>query len=242
MQYGGEERRWSFCDVPELDSRGLKTRGRVKGSLKSNVEYLDHLLSRIIRALDDLGIRDNTILMFCGDNGTPGYGKNKLETEVGPHVPFVVSCRGLVKKAGASDILIDFSDVLPTLIELARWALPRNYQIDGRSFAPLLLGRTFTPREWIFCQLHEARWVRDRRWLLDGYGRFWDCGDSREEWKGYSDVTLSEDPEAIAARKRFEEISKPFPTPDLNHPETAARWRTFFTTHKRLSVYRPPYL
>jgi hypothetical protein len=47
--------------------------------------------------------------------------------------------------------------------------------------------------------------LRDRRWLLEGDGKFYDCGNARDG-KGYKDVTNSRDPDALAARKRFDAI------------------------------------
>lgn len=205
------EAKWNYTDVPELDAKGRKTGRKVKGSLKTDVEYIDHLIGRIRNKLIQLGLFNNTIIMFTGDNGTAGYGKGRLDSEKGPRVPFLVSCPGLVRKIGPSDVLIDFSDVLPTLADLAGFRLPENCKPDGRSFAPLLLGREFSPRDFIFAQLGAARWVRDRRWLLDGNGKLWDCGDSRDEWKGYKDVSRSSEPEALAARRRLEEFSKRYP-------------------------------
>lgn len=56
--------------------------------------------------------------------------------------------------------------------------------------------------EWIFSYLADKRMLCDKRWLLEGDGRFYDCGNSRD-WTGYRDVTHSNDPEVVAARKRF---------------------------------------
>lgn len=238
--------RWKYTDVPELDRNGNRTGGRIKGSLKADLEYLDRLVGRIIKNLEDLGIRDNTIIIFCGDNGTAGYGKNRLEDERALHVPFIVNAPGLVQKIGPCDELVDFSDVLPTLAELAGAKFPDGYATDGHSFAPLLLGRPFQPREWIFSQLHQARWLRDKRWLLDGYGRFWDCGQNRDETKGYLDVTFSDSAEVIAARKRFEKILDTIPKPDFDDPDTKASWQRFLADPNnpaaQWQVYRPPYL
>jgi arylsulfatase A len=234
--------KWRYTSVPELDSSGRKTGGQVPGSLKADVEYLDHLVKRIIASLDDLGLSKNTIIMFCGDNGTAGYGKERLQSELGPRVPFIVSCPGLVRKIGPTDVLTDCSDILPTLVDLAGSQLPSGYKVDGHSLAPFLLGKDFQPREYIFAQMGEARWIRDKRWLLDGNGKFWDCGDSRDEWKGYKDVTLSDDPEVVAARKRFEELSRTYPKPDFNAPELSDAWKKYLQQRKPLQVYTPPYL
>lgn len=242
MHYPPGGAKWHYTDVPEVDSSGKKTGGKVKGSLKTDVEYLDHLTGRIRAHLEKMGILGNTIIMFAGDNGTAGYGKSKFHSEVGPRVPFIASCPGLVRKTGPTDALMDFSDILPTLAELAGYSLPPDNQVDGHSFAPLLLGKDYNPRDYVFCQLAEARWIRDKRWLLDGRGRFWDCGSNRDETLGYRDVTESDAAEVIAARKRFEEISKRYPQPDFSDARLGPAWENLFKTRKRLDVYKPPYL
>lgn len=224
--------KWNYTDVPELDASGKKTGNKVKGSLKADVEYLDHLISRIIDNLKDLGIRNRTIIMFCSDNGTAGYGKGKPDTEKGPRVPFIVDGPGMVKKIGPCDELIDFSDVFPTMLELAGGSLPRHYAVDGHSFAPLLLGKKFHGRKWIFTQLDTMRWLRDKRWLLDASDRFYDCGTERDETKGYLDVTDSKDREVVKARNRFRKIMDSLPQTDYDAPATRERWKQFFEEQK----------
>jgi arylsulfatase A len=225
--------KWNYVDVPELDASGKKTGNKVKGNLKTNVEYIDHLIGRIIDNLNGLGIRDNTIIMFSGDNGTAGYGKGQPETEKGPRVPFIVDGPSIVKQISPCDELIDFSDVFPTMLELAGGSLPKNYIIDGHSFAPLLLGKKYNGREWIFAQIDTMRWLRDKRWLLDANGNFYDCGNERDETKGYRDVTDSDDPEVIKARKRFQTIMESVPQTDYNDPATKERWKKFFNETRK---------
>jgi arylsulfatase A len=181
-------------------------------NFKANVEYMDKCVGRLAQALEDLGLRENTVILFTTDNGTGGVAKNK-PTELGCRVPMVVNCPGVVKPLGKRPELIDFSDVSPTLAELAGTTMPDGYVHDGKSFAPLLVGEPYEEREWIFSYLMYDRMLRTKRWLLEGDGRFYDCGDSRDG-TGYKDVTNSTDPEVLDARKRFDEIlaDKPAPT------------------------------
>jgi arylsulfatase A len=207
----------TYVPTPELDENGNKTGRKTADTLQSNVEYTDHLVGRIVQALDELGIRDNTIIMFTGDNGTAGFGKNQLH-EGGPLVPMVCNCPGIVKPTGPSDALVDFSDVLPTLADFAGARLPDGYAIDGRSFAPILRREKTETREWVFSPLADARLLRDRRWFLSGDGRFYDCGDNRTG-VGYTDVTDSQNPEVVAARQRFEQILEGLPAPTQEQRE-----------------------
>jgi arylsulfatase A len=64
--------------------------------------------------------------------------------------------------------------VFPTLAELSGTKAPSGLQIDGHSFAPLLRGKRHDPRQWVFVQLGDHRFVRDERWLLHDDGRVYD--------------------------------------------------------------------
>ncbi len=125
------------------------------------VRYADFLTGRIVAALDELGIRDNTILFWTTDNGSPGGmsarmngreiggGKGKL-TENGPNAPFVVNGPGLVPAGRVTPALCDFTDMLPTFADLAGAPTPDGLVVDGRSIADLILGRRAdSDREWI---------------------------------------------------------------------------------------------
>jgi len=185
---------------------------------KENVEYMDHLVGRIVDALERLGLRENTVIFFTGDNGTGGQGKGQT-TELGARVPMIVNCPGLVRPLGLRMELVDLSDVLPTLAELAGAEVPRDRPIDGHSFAPLLLGKPYTPRKWIYSYLGGKRIVRTERWLLENnspgqFGRLFDCGTSRDG-TGYRDVTDSTDPEVLAAKKMMLEILADKPVPKV---------------------------
>ncbi|NQU44537.1 sulfatase-like hydrolase/transferase, partial [bacterium] len=201
-----------YLDVPQRDPEGNKTGVRIPGNLKSNTEYIDYLVGRIVRHLEETGLRENTILLFTGDNGTAEYGKGHLEFERGPQVPLIVN-GARTRALGPVDSLVDFSDILPTLCDLAGDRIPKDYPIDGKSFAPILQGNTSDERDWIFSFYANLRWLRDKRWLIDAKGRFFDC--KRERWDDmkYLDVTDSQNPEVIAARGRFNQILKDLPAP-----------------------------
>ncbi|MFN9907920.1 MAG: sulfatase-like hydrolase/transferase, partial [bacterium] len=51
---------------------------RWPAGLKSNLEYLDHLMGRLLAALETEGLAQNTIVLFLGDNGTGGEGKGEV--------------------------------------------------------------------------------------------------------------------------------------------------------------------
>lgn len=123
--------------------------------------YMDFSVGKLMKALDDLGIRENTIIIYTTDNGTVSSitgkmngrevqgGKTKT-TENGICEPFIVNCPGLVPAGKITDALADLTDILPTCAELAEATLPKNYLFDGVSLADVITGRsTDSPREWI---------------------------------------------------------------------------------------------
>jgi arylsulfatase A len=93
--------------------------------------------------------------------------------------------------------LVDFSDFFPTIAELAGAKIPEGLVIDGRSFAPQLSGQPGRPREWVYVQLNDDRYVRDARWKLTGDGRLLDM----------KDAPFAETPaEDAAARERLQKV------------------------------------
>jgi arylsulfatase A-like enzyme len=135
---------------------------------KAMVRYTDHLVGRIVGALDELKIRDNTIVIFTTDNGSGGNvrghingreipGGKAKKTENGVCEPFIVNCPGLTPKGVVTDALTDFTDLLPTFCELGGADVPGDLQVDGVSIAPLLLGKAKdSPRDWIMALGHGA--------------------------------------------------------------------------------------
>ena len=128
---------------------------------KAMVRYTDKILGRFMEKLEDLGIRDNTIIVWTTDNGTTGEitgtqngrsvkGEKSNPVEPGLCVPFIVSAPGLVPEGITTDGLTDVTDLLPTFAELAGGELQSGYEYDGVSIADHILGKADdTPREWI---------------------------------------------------------------------------------------------
>jgi arylsulfatase A len=147
------------------------------------VAYLDQQVGQILQALDELGIANDTVVMFLADNGTDrdlvnlwGNGKRVqggkgTMTDRGTRVPLIVRWPGQIEAGATCDDLVDFSDLFPTLCELARAPLPGE-QLHGRSFAPRLSGKPGNPREWVHIQDQGQRHVRNRQFILTHKGQF----------------------------------------------------------------------
>lgn len=137
------------------------------GKHKAMVKYTDKITQDIVNTIENAGIRENTIIIWTTDNGTTGKitgkrngmkvkgGKAKT-TEVGICLPFIVSCPSLIDSNTVSNALIDFTDVLPTCLDLGGVDMGKEYKadnnthdIDGVSFKQVLLDNETTKREWI---------------------------------------------------------------------------------------------
>lgn len=122
--------------------------------------YMDKMVGRVDTKLSELGIRDNTLLIFLGDNGTNRsltsrfqgadyIGGKGTTTQRGTHVPLVASWPAVMKAGRVNRDLISSVDILPTICEAAGMRVPAN--TDGVSFEKQLQGQRGTAREWLYC-------------------------------------------------------------------------------------------
>jgi len=183
---------------------------------RDNVLYMDKLVGKLVLELERLGLREKTLVLFAGDNGTAGSpqratvlgrplsGYKHTMLEGGSRVPLIASWPGTVPPGRYNHDLIDFSDFFPTFAELAGAKLPDGVTIDGRSFAPQLEGRPGTPREWVYVELAGNRYVRTARWKLNNRGELFDMKEA--PFKEILVPKDSTDPGAIVARRHLHEV------------------------------------
>jgi arylsulfatase A len=160
------------------------------------VSYTDKIVGKVVKKIDDLGLRDNTLIIWTADNGTyhelitrsqgrdykGGKGSPK---DNGTHVGFVASWPAVIKPNQTSTALVDFTDVLPTLTEVASAKTPDT--IDGISLAPLFRGEP-RKKDTIYCWYSRngernkaSQHVRDARYKLYATGKFYDVSTDPEE-------------------------------------------------------------
>ena len=121
------------------------------------VRYTDFIIGKLLRAVQEQGLSDNTYLIFTTDNGTSENiigrrddvyirgGKTYL-SENGINAPLFVIGPG-IKKGSVSTALVDFTDIYPTLLDLAGVSY-RAEDIDGISFADILRGKRTTVKDF----------------------------------------------------------------------------------------------
>lgn len=172
------------------------------------VAYMDKMIGVLDAKLGELGIRDNTLLLFLGDNGTnkgitsrfkgSDYKGGKGSTvQNGHHVPLIASWPAVMKQGQVNKDLISCADFLPTICEAAGIAVPKT--VDGISFLPQLRGERGTPRDSIY-MWYSPRQSRDmtvRESVFNhGYklyrtGEFYDLSADPWETKAMDSSTLT---------------------------------------------------
>ncbi len=183
---------------------------------EDNNAYMDKLVGRLVATLERLGLREKTLVIFTGDNGTSIdgatlatvhgraiSGKKGAMLEGGSRVPLIVNWPGMTPAGKVLGDLTDFSDFLPTLAEIAGAKLPAA-TIDGRSFAPQIQGQPGEPRDWVYVQLEAKIYVRSDRWKLTGDGKLFDMKEAPFQELGIPATTT--DSEALAARTRLQAV------------------------------------
>jgi arylsulfatase A len=143
------------------------------------VAYADKLVGQIVAQLEKSGVRDNTLLIFTGDNGTDKpivtpwngtkvVGGKGTVTDEGTRVPMIASWPAGIKQSGrVVDDLVEFCDVMPTLCEVTGAKLPANYPGDGSSIIPVLQDNASArKKDWIYIWYRGQVMVRNKQYSL----------------------------------------------------------------------------
>ena len=138
----------------------------------ASITHLDKSIGRILKKLQELGIEDNTIIMFSSDNGShkegganPAFfnssgglrGSKRDLYEGGIRVPFIVQWKNHIKPKSESKHISVFWDVLPTLADIVNIDLT-DIQTEGISFLPTLLNQNQKQNEhnYLYWEFHEG--------------------------------------------------------------------------------------
>jgi len=117
---------------------------------------VDDSIGAILKKLDELGIAENTLIVFTSDHGS--NMKGSLYNIDGINVPWIMRWPVAMKAGAECDELVQSIDLAPTFFDLAGAAIPDKYVMDGRSLKPLFAGGK--PDQW-----------RDHLYFEVGYGR-----------------------------------------------------------------------
>jgi arylsulfatase A len=178
------------------------------------VDKMDERVGRVIDALDRLNLREETLVIFSADNGTAAHnlidaeggqyiyepvvsklgdreirgGKGSL-TDWGTRVPLIVNRPGTIQPGEISSDLMDASDFLPSLVDVAGALLPPGIKLDGHSMTARLRSDA-APRPWVFAEHKGKCFARNQRWKLYRDGRFYDMQTDPDEESPLEKVDL----------------------------------------------------
>ncbi len=215
-------------DSPDWDPKAQGEQVNVKPEhFGDMVAYMDKMVGRLVDKLDALGIRENTLVLFLGDNGTGRgtvsmmgdrkvIGGKGMTTAAGMHVPLIASWPGHIASGKVCDDLVDSTDFVPTLLEAAGAQPVGGVKLDGRSFLPQLRGEKGNPRPWVYswysprqgADMTVREFAFNQRYKLYRSGEFFDLAKDIEEKQPLSVETLTG--EAAAAAKMLRDALEQF--------------------------------
>ena len=155
-------------DGPEFRQGPYGSQSESHAAFAAMVTRLDDYVGEIMQKLVELGIDNNTIVIFASDNGPhleggadPDYfdsngplrGYKRDNYEGGIRTAMIVRWPGKVRPGTVSDHISAFWDVLPTFADITGASAPEG--IDGISFLPELLGKKQSKHEYLYWEFHE---------------------------------------------------------------------------------------
>ena len=184
---------------PVPGSPDWESGGKDKKNFPDMVNYMDKSIGRLVATLDKHNLRETTLIIVTGDNGTgreiesplPSHGTVKggkgAMTDAGTHVAFAMNWPGHIKPGTVVNAPIEFSYVLPTIAEVAGQPVPDF--ADGQSLIPLATGHEDKARGWIFMSYARdpaspadyRHFARDERWKLYADGSLYDLSKDIDE-------------------------------------------------------------
>jgi arylsulfatase A len=193
-------------------------KGRKPRHFADMVRYMDKLIGALDHELEAQGLRENTLLIFVGDNGTGAGTQSRIGNKVivgakgkpietGMRVPLIVSWPKTASSGRVVSDLVDTTDFLPTIAEAANIPIPDGWKPDGRSFLPQVRGERGVPRDWIYSWyaprgVLKHEFTSDGRWKLYREGGFYDTAADPLEENALDSAKLN--PESAAARERLQ--------------------------------------
>ncbi len=174
-------------DGPDYRKSSYESQDEPHAAFVAMIEIMDTQVGEIMAKVKELGIEDNTIIVFASDNGphTEGGADPKYFKSSGPlkgvkrdlyeggiRVPMIIKWPGKIKEGAKTDLVSAFWDVFPTFSEIAGIAVPAN--LDGISFLPTLLNKPEAQKqhEYLYWEFHEKggrQAVRKGKWKAVKY-------------------------------------------------------------------------
>jgi arylsulfatase A-like enzyme len=197
------------------------------------ISHIDHQVGRVLAALEASGQRENTLIVFAGDNGL-AVGQHGLlgkqnHYDHSVRVPLLFSGPG-VPTGTRTDAYAYLLDIFPTLCEYLQLDCPPS--VEGRSLFPLFTDPAACVREDLYFAFTDSiRSVKDRRYKLIEYaterGRATQLFDLQEDPWEILDRSADPESEEIVARLRRRLLEYRAEWEDAGHPLSEAYWRRY---------------
>jgi arylsulfatase A len=190
---------------------------------KDNIEYLDKLVGQLVAQVDDLKLRENTLIVFTSDNGTsklitsettsgPVTGSKGTAVDAGTHVPLILSLPSKIQPGTRSQRLTFVTDLFPTFLNVAGVTPPKDLLLDGRALLPGS-DRPAEPRETIYMKYDTkgrntptAEWARSVRFKLHADGKLFDLSQAPTEQPEAAIPADKASAEAQSARQELQQV------------------------------------
>lgn len=140
------------------------------------IQELDWSIGEMMKALEDAGVSDRTVVIFTSDNGPtaneyakPFRGTKYVTFEGGHRVPFILHWPARIKQGRVLDVPVNAMDIFPTLSEMIEVPMPQDRTYDGVSLMPLLVGEPLarqTSQPFFYYNCENLQAVRVGDWKL----------------------------------------------------------------------------
>ncbi|MBF0198968.1 MAG: sulfatase [Planctomycetes bacterium] len=139
MANNWEEMR-AYCDIPNEGPLSLEKERELIQGYYATVSWVDYQIGRLLKTLEELKLREKTILVFWSDHGfhlgENGTWAKHVNWEKTNRVPILISVPGMKHRGTQSEQLVELLDLFPTVTDLVGLEAPDH--VDGRSLVPLL--------------------------------------------------------------------------------------------------------
>ncbi len=148
---------WTVGDPTKFDPAKVKLPPHFVDNQETRVAFtkylaeiaeLDRQFGDVLDALKSTGSEDETLVMFCGEQGPQFPGGKWTSWDYGQKSGFIVRTPESYLKGTSSNALVQYEDVLPTLLSYVGGKIPK--ELEGESFLPLLQGKKTEHREWAY--------------------------------------------------------------------------------------------
>jgi len=143
--------------------KSITAAGYENSSANAGHAWIDDALGAVLRKVKELGLDENTLVLFAPDHGSGS--KSSLFNQDGVCIPMIARWPGHITAGSTCDELVQNVDWTPTVLAAAGVQKPDAYRMNGRSYLPLLLGQKDAPvRDHVYIEMGCARGIATKDW------------------------------------------------------------------------------